>query len=111
MNIDTFASLKQLKDNLACEQVNSLAAMNEVKIKCREAVRLIDGLRFKNNSAHVQLATKHALQYLTKALFETEAYLAAYDAVSRSSTVNIKDICRPAHAGLEIILNLNYERT
>lgn len=108
MNIDHFASLKSLKESLECEPGNNLAAMGEIKRKCLEAIQLIDELRFKNNSAHVQLATRQALQYLDKALIQLEAYTASYNPATESSAVSVKDICSPAHAGLEVILNLNY---
>jgi hypothetical protein len=108
MNIDNFASLKILKENLEREADDSLQGVKEIKQKCLEAVKLIDDLRFKNNSAHVQLATRHALQYINKALFKIEAYFVAYSPVTKTSTVNINDICSPAQSGLEIILNLNY---
>jgi hypothetical protein len=108
MNIDTFTSLKLLMEHLECGAEDSLTAVNEIQNKCQEALQLIDELRFKNNSAHVQLATRQAIQYINKALYEIEAYAAAYNPVTKSSTVNIKDICSPLHAGLEIILNLNY---
>jgi hypothetical protein len=108
MNRETFTSLKALMKTLECGTDDSLSAVNEVKNQCQEALQLIDELRFKDNSAHVQLATKQAIQYINKALFEIDAYVTAYNRVSKSSTVNIKDICSPVHAGLEIILNLNY---
>ena len=108
MNLDNFASLKSLKDSLECEPNNNLAAMEEIKNKCLEAIQLIDDLRFKNNSAHVQLATKQALQYLNKALIQLETYTRSYNPATGSSVVSVKDICSPAHAGLEVILNLNY---
>jgi hypothetical protein len=113
MNKETFAALKELMDNLEGEANNNeadnnIAAVKEIKQKCLEALNLIEDLRFKNNSPHVQLATKQSTQYINKALFEIEAYFAAYDPVSKSSTVSIKDIFSPVHAGLEIILNLDY---
>lgn len=108
MNTDTFAFLRQLKDNLEGRQDISLAAINEIKYQCQQALHLIDNLRFQNNSAHVQLATKQAIQYIEKALYEIDAFAAAYNPRTKSSTVNIKDISSPALAGLEIILNLNY---
>lgn len=108
MNIDNFASLKSLKESLECESNNNLAGMEEIKKKCLEAIQLIDDLRFKNNSAHVQLATRQALQYLNKALFQLETYKASYNPATETSVVSVKDICSPAHAGLEVILNLNY---
>lgn len=108
MNRDTFTSLTVLMKNLECGENDSLSAVNELKSQCQEALDLIDDLSFHNNSAHVQLATKQAVQYINKALFEIDAYLAAYNPVTKTSTVNIKDICSPVHAGLEIILNLNY---
>lgn len=94
--------------NLECEPGNSLTAVQELKTKCQEALQLIDDLRFKNNSDHVLLATKQAIQYINKALFEIDAYVAGYNPVVKSSTVSMRDICSPVHAGLEIILNLNY---
>jgi hypothetical protein len=108
MNSETFISLKLLMKNLECGTEDSLSAVNEVKSQCQTALQLIDDLRFHNNSAHVQLATRQAIQYIKKALYEIDAYVAAYDPLTKSSTVTIKDICSPVHAGLEIILNLNY---
>jgi hypothetical protein len=108
MNKETFTSLKLLLKNLECEADDSLPGVNEVKSQCQKALQLIDDLRFNNNSAHVQLATRQAIQYINKALYEIDAYVTAYNPVTKSSPVNIKDICSPVHAGLEIILNLNY---
>jgi hypothetical protein len=108
MNIDTFTSLKLLMKDLECGTDNSLSSVNEVKAKCQQALQLIDDLRYKHHSAHVQLATRQAIQYINKGLYEIEAYLAAYDPATKTSTVTIKDICSPVHAGLETILNLNY---
>jgi hypothetical protein len=108
MNLDTFASLKLLMQNLECGTDDSLLAVNEIRNKCQEALQLVDDLRFKSNSAHVQLATRQSIQYINKALSEIDAYFVAYNPLTKSSTVNIKDICSPAQAGLEIILNLDY---
>lgn len=108
MNMNNFAALKSLKESLECEPNNNLVDMAEIKHKCLEAIHLIDDLRFKNNSAHVQLATKQALQYLNKALIQLEAYTRSYNPVTERSVVSVKDVCSPAHAGLEVILNLDY---
>ena len=108
MNREAFTSLKLIMEYLEGEANNNLAAVKEIQHKCQEALNLIEDLRFKNNSPHVQLATKQSIQYINKALFEIEAYSAAYNPATKTSTVNIKDICSPVHAGLEIILNLDY---
>ena len=108
MNVDIFTNLKAIKGNLECEQEESPKAAEDLKIKCLEALRLINDLRFRDNSPHVQLATRHANQYLQKALSEIDAFSVSYNPLTRRSNVLLKDVCAPAHAGLEIILNLNY---
>jgi hypothetical protein len=108
MNIDIFKHLKSIKNTLECEKEESLKAADDLRSKCLEALQLIDELRFRDNSPHIQLATRHAIQYLQKALAEIDAFTASYNSASRGRLGNFKDICAPAHAGLEIILNLNY---
>jgi hypothetical protein len=108
MNVDVFTNLKAIKNNLECEQEESPRAAEDIKSKCLEALHLIDDLRFRDNSPHIQLATRHAIQYLQKALAEIDSFSGSYNPVTRQSNVFLKDVCAPAHAGLEIILNLNY---
>ena len=108
MNFDTFTALKAIMKNLECEKEISIEAVQELQNQCQEALQLIQDLRFKNNSAHVKLATKQAVQYINKALFEIKAYNASYNPATKTSQVSLKDICSPVHAGMEIILNLNY---
>ncbi|QHL88959.1 hypothetical protein GU926_16595 [Nibribacter ruber] len=107
MNIDTFASLKVLMENLECEATNEKEALHELQTQCNEILHLIKTLQFTNNSAHVQLATKQALEYIYKALSEIDTKRVAVQA-GQNGTVDLHDICGPAHASLEIILNLNY---
>lgn len=107
MNIETFASLKALMNNLECKSEEASPAVSEIKITCQEALHLIDTLRFQNESEHIQLAMKQAYQYINKALYEIETYSNSYNPFINNSKMNIMDICGPAHASLEIILNLN----
>ncbi|WP_157600685.1 hypothetical protein [Rufibacter sp. DG15C] len=108
MNIDTFASLKVLMENLECEATDEQKALHELQKQCNEILYLIKNLQFNHNSAHVQLATKQALQYIYRALSEIDTKRVAHARVKPKAKVDLQDICGPAHASLEIILNLNY---
>ncbi|KAA3435934.1 hypothetical protein [Rufibacter hautae] len=107
MNTDTFSSLKEILDNLECDAQGNPDAVHEIRNQCEKVLYFIQHLQFSDNSAHVQLATKQALQYIHRALEEAEAYMArGIPAVNGKG--NLMDICGPAHASLEIILNLDY---
>ena len=108
MNIDIFTDLKTLKADLDCEMEEGPKAVNSIKSKCLEALQLIEQLSFNDNSPHVQLATRHSIQYLQKALSEIDSFFSG-NTQTRKNQKSLRDICAPAHAGLEIILNLNYE--
>ncbi|WP_345164736.1 hypothetical protein [Nibribacter koreensis] len=109
MNIDTFASLKVLMDNLECEATDEQKALHELQKQCNEILFLIKNLQFNNDSAHVQLATRQALQYIHRAISEIDTKRIENTPVGPNSKVDLQDICGPAHASLEIILNLNYK--
>jgi hypothetical protein len=109
MNIDTFASLKVMMDTLECEAADEKEALSLLHAQCLEILQLVDQLRFSNNSAHVQLATRQALQYLNKGISEIDLKKRAFHLPKKSGKVDLRDICGPVHAGLEIILNLNYK--
>ncbi len=94
-------------DSLECDAHDNPQALYGIKTQCEKALDLIQHLQFSDNSAHVQLATKQALQYIRRAIYEAEAYTARGTAVSNGKG-NLMDICGPAHASLEIILNLDY---
>jgi hypothetical protein len=106
MNTDTFSSLKEIMTNLECDAHDNPQAVYEIKNQCERVLDLIQHLQFTDNSAHVQLATKHALQYIQRALLEAEAYATGTTFINGKG--NLMDICGPAHASLEIILNLDY---
>jgi len=107
MNTDTFASLRELMENLECDAHNNPTAVQEIKIQCEKVLQLILHLQFTESSAHVQLATKQALQYIKRALTEAEDYTNGLHSLDANRKGNLMDICGPAHASLEIILNLN----
>ncbi|WP_192823454.1 hypothetical protein [Rufibacter sp. LB8] len=107
MNTDTFASLKELMDNLECDAHNNPIAVQEIKAQCEKVLELIQHLQFTESSPHVQLATKQALQYIQRALVEAEDYTNGLNSMDANRKENLMDICGPAHAGLEIILNLS----
>ena len=108
MNHDIFTSLQELMNHLNCKAKNSPTAVLAVRFQCEEVLRHIEHLQFTNNSAHVQLATKQALQYISTAIEEADAYILGKGSLSGNKKKNLMDICGPAHASLEIILNLNY---
>ena len=108
MNIDIFTNLKTLKADLDDEVSEGPKAINNIKSKCLEALYLIEQLSFNDNSPHVQLATRHSIQYLQKALAEIDGFFSENNH-PRKNQKSLRDIYAPAHAGLEIILNLNYE--
>ncbi len=108
MNNETFISLKLLLESIERGPNDIPLLVNELKLKCEEGLQLIDDLRFSNNSPHVQLATRQSVQYINKALLEIESYLSSYNSNTKKSNVSLQDINSPIHAGLEIILNLNY---
>ncbi|WP_157593155.1 hypothetical protein [Rufibacter tibetensis] len=105
MNTVTFSTLKQLMDDLECDAHDNPDAIYEIRNQCEKVLDLIQHLQFSDNSAHVQLATKQALQYIHSALSAAEVYTASLHSIDRKE--DMMDICGPAHAGLEIILNLN----
>ncbi|GEO06072.1 hypothetical protein AAE02nite_37360 [Adhaeribacter aerolatus] len=108
MNSEIFTNLRALKNTLDCEVNDGPNGVESVKDKCLEALVLIKQLSFNDSSPHVQLATRHSIQYLHKALTEIDIFYASYNKARKTRNA-LKDICAPAHAGLEIILNLNYQ--
>lgn len=110
MNSDTFTSLQDLRDRLKCDVQNSPSKVLEVKSQCEEVLQHIQHLQFTNNSAHVQLATKQALQYIHRAIEQADAFAIGKSFSTGNRKKNLMDICGPAHASLEIILNLNFKQ-
>lgn len=98
-----------MMDNLECEAIDEKEALTELQAQCQEILQLVDQLRFSNNSAHVQLATRQALQYLNRGMSEIDQKKQAFQLAKKSEKIDLSDICGPLHAGLEIILNLNYK--
>ncbi|WP_345164752.1 hypothetical protein [Nibribacter koreensis] len=108
MNTETFTSLQELMKNLNCKAKNTPTAVLALRYQCEEILEHIEHLGFTNNSAHVQLATKQALQYIHRALEQADAFTLGKGSRTGNQKKNLMDICGPAHASLEIILNLNY---
>ncbi len=106
MNTDTFASLQKIMNSLECDAYNNPAAVFEIKTQCEQILQLILHLQFTENSAHIQMATRQSLQYIHRALTEAKKYTNGVYPLDSIRKEDLMDICGPAHASLEVILNL-----
>ncbi len=104
-NTGIFTHLELLNQELNTLTGESDVPISGLKSICNAILREIDILKTDVTSDHTTMTKNQARKYINKGLLEIEKY----NNPSILTTMgNYTDVLKPIHAGLELVLNLDY---
>ncbi|MDB5263482.1 MAG: hypothetical protein JWQ14_2765 [Adhaeribacter sp.] len=102
---ETFTHLEFLNREFNTLTVESDLHIIGLKSICNAILKEIDIIKIDSVSDHITLTKVQAKQYINKGLQEIEKY---NNPTILRSLGNFTDVLKPIHAGLELVLNLDY---